>query len=218
MHITFLFYDGMTSLDIIGPHEVLCRLPGVSVQRVAKQAGVVQAGFGLELKAEYGLKDITKTDILVIPGGNKATSLVHEPATLEWIRAMHDTTTWTTSVCTGSMILGAAGLLHNLPATSHWAVLERLTDWGAKPTNKRIVEAGKIITAAGVSAGIDMALLIAAKVGGQEVAETLQLGIEYDPQPPFNAGSVDKANPKIIKALRSRLLEKFEPRKGTEQL
>lgn len=210
MHITFLFYEGMTTLDIIGPHEVLARLPDVTVHRVAKRAGIVRAGFGLELTAEYALSQISHTDILVVPGAGTATSLSHEPEILSWIKAVHQTTQWTTSVCTGSLILGAAGILQGKKATSHWAVLDRLGLWGATPVSKRVVDDGNIITAAGVSAGIDMALLLAAKVAGQEVAETLQLGIEYDPEPPFNSGSLEKAKPDIANALRKRLLERFE--------
>lgn len=210
MNITFLFYEGMTTLDIIAPHEVLARLPDATIQRVAKRAGTVRAGFNLELTAEYALSQITQTDILVVPGGGNATSLSHEPEILAWIKAIHQTTQWTTSVCTGSLILGAAGLLQGKQATTHWAVLDRLSLWGAIPLSQRVVEDGKIITAAGVSAGIDMALLLAAKVAGQQVAETLQLGIEYDPEPPFNAGSPDKVKPEIVAALRERLLNKFE--------
>jgi transcriptional regulator GlxA family with amidase domain len=210
MKIAFLFYEGMTTLDIIGPHEVLAHLPEVTLQRVAKQAGMVRAGFDLQLNAEYSLSQITQTDILVVPGGGKATSLSHEPEILNWIKAIHKTTQWTTSVCTGSLILGAAGILQGKQATTHWAVLDRLKVWDAIPVSKRIVEDGKIITAAGVSAGIDMALLLAAKIADQQVAETLQLGIEYDPEPPFNAGSPAKANPQIVALLRDRLLNRFE--------
>jgi transcriptional regulator GlxA family with amidase domain len=210
MHITFLFYQDMTTLDIIGPHEILARLPNVTIHRVAKQAGMIRAGFGLELKAEYSLSQITQTDILVVPGGGAATSLSQEQDIIHWIKAIHKTTQWTTSVCTGSLILGAAGILQGTQATTHWAVLDRLNLWGAIPLSKRVVEDGKIITAAGVSAGIDMALLLTAKVAGQEVAERLQLGIEYDPEPPFNSGSPDKANPELVASLKEQLLNKFE--------
>ena len=210
MHITFLFYDGMTTLDIIGPHEVLGRLPNVTIRRVAKEAGEIQAGLGLKLVAEYSLSEISKTDILVIPGAGNATSLAHEPQIINWIKMIHESTQWTTSVCTGSLILGAAGILQAKQATTHWAVLDRLPLWGAKPLSQRIVEDGKIMTAAGVSAGIDMALLLAAKVAGQDVAETLQLGIEYDPEPPFNAGSPEKAKPELCALLKDRLLNQFE--------
>lgn len=210
MNITFLFYDGMTTLDIIGPHEVLAHMPGVTLQRVAKRVGRVRAGFGLELTAEYALSQITHTDILVIPGASSATSFSHEPEILNWIKAIHETTQWTTSVCTGSLILGAAGLLQGKKATSHWAVLDRLPRWGAIAVSERVVQEGKIMTAAGVSAGIDMALLLVDKVAGRELAETLQLGIEYNPKPPFDAGSPDKVSAKIRDSLRKRMLEGFE--------
>lgn len=213
MQIVFLFYDGMTALDAIGPHEVLSRLPGVTVKRVANHSGIVKAGADLQLIAEYELAEITKADVLLIPGGPKANSLQHDPEILEWIKAIHKETTWTTSVCTGSLILGAAGILHGLKATSHWAVLERLKTWGAKPQNERVVEDGKVITAAGVSAGIDMALTLAAKISGENVAKTLQLSIEYDPAPPFDSGSPEKADPKILNALRKRMVTSFENNK-----
>lgn len=210
MHITCLFYEGMTSLDIIGPHEVLGRLPNARVYRVAKEAGIVQAGLGLKLVADYALSDINKTDILVIPGAGNATCLTQEPTILEWIRTIHQTTQWTTSVCTGSLILGAAGVLQGKKATSHWAVLDRLKRWGALPVSERVVHDGKLMTGAGVSAGIDMALLLAAALAGQSMAETLQLAIEYDPKPPFQAGSPLKIDPVLCAALRERLLKQFE--------
>lgn len=210
MQISFLFYEGMTTLDIIGPHEVLAHLPEVTIQRVAKRAGKVRAGFGLELIAEYALSEVAQTDILVVPGGGRATNLSHEPEIINWIKAIHETTQWTTSVCTGSLILGAADILQGKRATTHWAVLDRLRSWGATPVSQRVVEEGKIMTAAGVSAGIDMALMLAAKIAGQEVAERLQLGLEYDPQPPFDAGSPEKARPELRELLRTQLLERFE--------
>lgn len=207
----FLFYDGMTALDAIGPHEVLCRLPGAIISRVAEHAGIIRSDSAdLKLTAEYSLSQIQHADVLVIPGAGHATTLREHPQTLEWLRAIHATTTWTTSVCTGSLILCAAGLLKGVAATSHWAVLDRLEMWGAIPTQKRIVQAGKIITAAGVSAGIDMALTLAATLSGQPIAEALQLGIEYDPEPPFDVGSPAKANPVILEALRARMLATFE--------
>lgn len=126
------------------------------------------------------------------------------------LRKIHKTTTWTTSVCTGSLILGAAGILSRLKATSHWAVLDRLSRWGATPVSQRIVEDGKVITAAGVSAGIDMALVLVEKLNGRQMGETLQLGIEYDPEPPFDSGSPHKASPQVYEILKKRLLEKFE--------
>lgn len=211
MQIVFLFYDGMTALDAIGPHEILCRLPGAKVQRVATKAGTVCTdSAGLELIADYALADVSYADVLVIPGAGSATTLRDYPEVLAWIRSIHATTQWTTSVCTGSLILGAAGLLSGVRATTHWAVMNRLSAWDAEPISERIVESGKIITAAGVSAGIDMALILAAKIAGPQVAQTLQLGIEYDPDPPFDTGSPKKANPKIRDALLTRMSAQFE--------
>jgi transcriptional regulator GlxA family with amidase domain len=210
INIVFLFYNGMTALDAIGPHEILSRLPGATIQRVAKQAGKINTCSGLILEADTALHDVSKADILLVPGAGSATNLSKYPETIEWIQSIHKTTKWTTSVCTGSLILGAAGLLSGINATSHWATLERLSVWGAIPQSKRIVEDGKIITAAGVSAGIDMALTLAAKISGEKVAKSLQLAIEYDPAPPFDAGSPEKAGRDITDALRQRMLASFE--------
>lgn len=211
MQIAFLFYDGMTALDAIGPHEVLSRLPDAKVLRVARKPGIVRSdSASLDLIAEYSLTDVSHADVLVIPGAKTATTLRDHPELLAWVRSIHTTTKWTTSICTGSLILGAAGLLDGLKATSHWAVLDRLHVWGANPIQKRVVEDGKVITAAGVSAGIDMALTLAAKIAGPSVAQALQLGIEYDPEPPFDVGSPEKANPKIREALLARMKTRFE--------
>ena len=211
MQIVFLFYDGMNALDLVGPHDILCDLPEAKILRVAKQPGPIRTDSGLVLIAEFGLNDISEADVLVVPGASNATTLRNDRETLDWIHSIHATTSWTTSVCTGSLILGAAGILSGLRATTHWSVLDRLPIWGAKPVHERIVEDGKVITAAGVSAGIDMALSLAAKIAGRRVAEILQLGIEYDPQPPFDAGSPEKADPAIREELRMRLLNLFEP-------
>lgn len=211
MKIAFLFYNHMTALDVIGPHEILFRLPDVEVYRVAKQAGLIETESShLKMIAEYELSQVKEADVLLIPGAGNATSLKNEPEILEWLRAIHEATIWTTSVCTGSLILGAAGLLAGVRATSHWAVLDRLPLYGAQPVSKRIVEDGKIITAAGVSAGLDMALVLAEKLSNRQIAEALQLGIEYDPEPPFNSGSPLKAAPQIVAAVSKRLQEKFE--------
>lgn len=211
MRVAFLFYEGMTALDVIGPHEILCRLPGAKVFRVSRHPGDVRTdSAGLILNAEYGLADVQQADVLVIPGAGSATSLRNYPDILDWIRSVHKATKWTTSVCTGSLILGAAGILSGLKATSHWAALDRLRIWGAEPVSERVVEAGKVVTAAGVSAGIDMALLLMAKIAGPQVAQALQLGIEYDPAPPYDVGSPKKAPPAILEALRTRMMASFE--------
>lgn len=210
MKIAFLFYEGMTALDAFGPHEILSRLPEAQVFRVAKIAGPVRTDSGLILTADHPLSAITQADILFIPGAGSATTMQSHPEVLDWVRSIHKTTTWTTSVCTGSLILGASGILKGLRATSHWAALDRLKLWDAVPVEARIVEDGKVMTAAGVSAGIDMALTLTAKIAGTQFAKSMQLGIEYDPQPPFDEGSPGKADPSLCKALKSRMVAAFE--------
>jgi len=200
--IVCLLFDGITALDIVGPYEVLQRLPEANVTFAARRAGEVRTDNKfLALVADATLDETTHADVLVVPGGFATRALETDEALLEWIRAIDATSTWTTSVCTGSMLLAAAGLLEGKEATSHWASLERLRDYGAIPTGRRVVEQGKIVTAAGVSSGIDMALTLAARVAGDEYAQCIQLGIEYDPQPPFDAGSTDKAPASVLETM-----------------
>jgi putative intracellular protease/amidase len=197
-----LLFDGITALDIVGPYEVLQRLPEADVKFVARSAGEVRTdNTFLALVADYSLDEIRSADVLVVPGGFATRALEGDEELLEWIRAIDTTTTWTTSVCTGSMLLAAAGLLEGKEATTHWASLERLREYGAIPTPRRVVEQGKIVTAAGVSAGIDMGLTLAARIAGDEFAQAVQLGIEYDPQPPFDAGSLAKAPAPVVELL-----------------
>jgi putative intracellular protease/amidase len=201
--VCFLF-EGITALDIVGPYEVLQRLPEAQVRFVAARAGEVRTDNGfLALVADYGIDDVTSADVLVVPGGFATRALETDTSTLEWIRAVDATTQWTTSVCTGSMLLAAAGLLEGKEATTHWASLQRLAEYGAIPTGRRVVEQGKTVTAAGVSSGIDMALTLAAHIAGDEYAQGIQLGIEYDPQPPFDAGSLDKAPAPVAEFMTS---------------
>ena len=139
-----------------------------------------------------------------MPGGHGTRALMHDERMLEWVRAAHETSRFTTSVCTGSLVLGAAGILDGLEATTHWAVLDTLGRLGAIPVTRRVVEQGKVITAAGVSSGIDMALTLAARIAGEDVARAIQLAIEYDPEPPFDSGSIAKAGPQIVELARRR--------------
>ena len=200
MRITILLYDDMTALDAIGPYEVLSRLPGASVTFVAQEKGLVTTDTGfLRLSADRSIAQVSSTDILLIPGGKGSRQVLTQPAIVDWVRGIHTTTRYTTSVCTGSLVLGAAGLLHGLKATTYWSVLDMLEKFGAEPCAERFVEQGKIITAAGVSAGIDMALWLVGEIGGTELAQAIQLGIEYDPQPPFDTGSPSKANETLIR-------------------
>ena len=204
MKIVVLLYDGFTALDAIGPYEVLSRLPGATLTFAAARAGVVTSDTGfLKVEATAGIDAIDAADIVLGPGGPGDEAVrAHEP-TLDWLRRVHEHTTWTTSVCTGSLILGAAGLLRGLRATTHWAFLDELRGLGAEPVKARAVESGKIVTAAGVSAGIDMALRLVQRVAGDDLARGIQLGIEYDPDPPFDAGSPEKLPPEMVEMVRS---------------
>jgi putative intracellular protease/amidase len=202
LDIVIPIYDDFTALDAIGPYEVLSRVGG-RVRFVAPEAGPVRTDNGmLSVLAEASLAEASAPDVVVVPGGVGTRALTEDPVWLDWLREVDRHTTWTTSVCTGSLLLGAAGLLKGLRATSHWLELETLRQYGAEPTGERVVQQGKVITAAGVSAGIDMALTLAARLIGEDGAKAIQLGIEYDPQPPFDCGSVEKADPKLVETIR----------------
>jgi transcriptional regulator GlxA family with amidase domain len=202
MKIVILIYDGFTALDAIGPYEVLRSVPGWEVQFVARTRGEVRTDSGaVGLCADRSLAETTSADILLVPGGSGNRALLDDRELLSWLRGIDRTTTWTTSVCTGSLLLGAAGLLERRRATGHWLELETLREYGADPVGGRYVEDGKVITAAGVSAGIDMALYLVGREVGPEVAQAVQLGIEYDPDPPFDSGSPEKAAPEIVAAV-----------------
>jgi transcriptional regulator GlxA family with amidase domain len=205
MNTAILLYDGFTALDAIGPYEVLSRLPGAQVTFVAAEAGPVRTDNGmLTLIAERSFTELAAPEIVLVPGGPGEVAARAGGPALDWLRAAHATSTWTTSVCTGSLILAAAGLLEGTRATGHWLAMDKLAELGAEPASERFVFDGKIVTAAGVSAGIDMALALAAEIAGERVAQAIQLGIEYDPQPPFDAGSPEKAPAEIVALLRSR--------------
>jgi transcriptional regulator GlxA family with amidase domain len=208
--IALLLFDRITALDIVGPYEVLARLPGANLRFVASEAGPVRTdNRALALTADFSLADTCSTDVLVVPGGFGTRSLMEDTSTLEWIRAVHATSQWTVSVCTGSLLLAAAGLLDGLEATTHWSTMDTLAQYGARPTGRRVVEQGKIITSAGVSAGIDAALLLAARIAGDAVAQAIQLGIEYDPQPPFDAGSPEKAPAEVLSLVRTAMAARW---------
>lgn len=205
MQIAILLYDRLTVLDAIGPYEVLSRLPGAEVSFVAEQAGTIRNDTGsLGLVADRALDELPAPDLLLVPGGPGQTALMEDGPLHAWLRAADAASTWTTSVCTGSLILAAAGLLRGRRATSHWLALDQLTRLGATPAQERVVFDGKYVTAAGVSAGIDMALTLAGRIAGDDVAQAIQLGIEYDPQPPHDAGSAARAPPELVAALRAR--------------
>jgi transcriptional regulator GlxA family with amidase domain len=202
VQIAILIFDKLTALDAIGPYEVLRSVPGWEVKFVAPAKGEVRTDSGaLGLSADYSLDEVTEPDIVLVPGGEGNRPLMTDEAVLSWLRQVDQVTKWTTSVCTGSLVLGAAGLLEGKRATCHWAFLEQLRAFGADPVGGRFVQDGKVVTAAGVSAGIDMALHLVGQEVGPEVAQAVQLGIEYDPQPPFDAGSPAKAPAPIVEAV-----------------
>jgi len=202
MRIAILTFDGITALDAVGPYEVLQRVPGAEVVLVGETRGLKRTDTAsLAINADRSVSEITSADVIVVPGGFGEQQVRSKPAMLEWVRTIHATTSWTTSVCTGALILGAAGLLKGLAATTHWAALHQLANFGASPSSARVVEQGKIITAAGVSSGIDMALRLAGKIAGDTMAHAIQVGIEYDPQPPFD-GSHHRAPAPVMAILR----------------
>jgi transcriptional regulator GlxA family with amidase domain len=204
MDIAIPLFDRFTALDAIGPYETLSRLPGARVTFVAAEPGPVATDNRmLKLVAELALSDLPNPDIVVVPGGIGTRAMMNDAQLIAWVREAHRTTEWTCSVCTGSLVLGAAGLLDGLEATTHWMAMDALASTGARPTGRRVVEQGKIMTAAGVSAGIDMGLTLAARIAGDKVAQAIQLGIEYDPQPPFDAGSPDKAPDDVVALCRN---------------
>jgi putative intracellular protease/amidase len=195
-------FDRFTALDAVGPYEVLSRIPGAEVTFVGERVGPVRTDTGmLALTIDAHIDEIEAADVLVVPGG-PGTRAMLEPGPLHaWVRRIHETTQWTTSVCTGSLILGTAGLLRDLEATTHWKAMDDLAPLCRATTSRRMVPQGKVVTAAGVSAGIDMALWLAGQIAGDFVAQAIQLGIEYDPQPPFDSGSPEKAGPELVGVL-----------------
>jgi putative intracellular protease/amidase len=202
MDIAILIYDRFAALDAVGPYEVLSRLPGAKVTFVAEQPGPKRTDTGqLALMADASLGELQHPEIVLVPGGPGQSELMEDGPVHQWLRKAHETSTWTTSVCTGSLILAAAGVLEGKRATSNWQALKELSGLGVETLAERVVFDAKIATAAGVTAGIDMALALAAKIAGEQVAQAIQLGIEYDPQPPFDAGSPHKAPAETVEAV-----------------
>jgi putative intracellular protease/amidase len=197
--IAILLYEGFTALDCIGPYEVLSRLPDADVRFVSADGGVVRSDTrALAVQTASKLEDAGPVDIVLAPGGPGADAACTDSRILDWLKRVHETSKYTLSVCTGSLILAAAGILDGLEATSHWAAYERLEALGAKPVDRRVVRCGKIFTGAGVSAGIDLAFELLRVEQGDDFAQAVQLAIEYDPQPPFDSGSPSKAPAHIV--------------------
>lgn len=204
MQIAIALFDRFTSLDAVGPYETLSRMPGAETVFVAERPGPVRNDSGsLALVADRAFTDVPAPDILVVPGGPGQSDNMANETLLAWLRSADATSTWTTSVCTGSLLLAAAGLLKGRRATSHWLALAELERFGAESTEERVVFDGKYVTAAGVSSGIDMGLALIGRIAGEEQAQTVQLLTEYDPQPPYDAGSPRKAPAHLVEKFRA---------------
>jgi len=205
MQIAILLFDRFTVLDAIGPYQVLSGLPGAEAVFVAERPGPIRDEEGsLILSAQAGLPDVPHPDVIVVPGGPGQNDQMRDGPVHEWLRNADQTSAWTTSVCTVSLILAAAGLLAGRRATSHWLALDELGRLGATPVSERVVFDGKYVTAAGVSSGIDMGLTLAGHLAGDRTAQAIQLMIEYDPQPPYDAGSPDRAPAELVRGMRAR--------------
>jgi transcriptional regulator GlxA family with amidase domain len=203
MEIALVLYDRFTALDIVGPYQVFADVPGVDCYFVAEQPGPVTDHTGrLALVATRSFADVEAPDIVVVPGGFADGQAGTDHPVVRWLRRVHPRTTWTTSVCTGSIFLALAGILDGTDATGHWSAQDRLGALGARPVDERVVERGKVVTGAGVSAGIDMALTLLGRIFGDDLACAIQLAIEYDPQPPYDSGSPAKASPDVIALVR----------------
>ena len=209
MQIAIVLYPNFTALDFIGPYEVLRNLPDAQVRFVWHETGPVAADSGVLLVgATHTFDETPSPDVILVPGGPGTMEHARDEKVLEWLRRAHETSTWTTSVCTGSVLLAAAGLLDGHRATSHWSALPLLRSYGVTPVgDQRIVREGKLVTAAGVSAGLDMAMWLAGQIAGEARAKVIQLVIEYDPQPPFDSGHMSKASA-TTKATATALLSR----------
>lgn len=210
MQIAIAFYPGLTVLDAIGPYQVLSQVPGDEVVLCAERTGRLTDDNGLmHFDIEHTFADVPRPDLLLVPGGFITRKLARDrDPIVDWIAAAHPTTTYTTSVCTGALLLGAAGILDGLDATTHWSAYDELATYGARPTEQRVVQQGKVWTAAGVSAGIDLALTLLAEIHGPELSQAVQLAIEYGPQPPYDAGSPSKAPADVMALVQAGLADK----------
>jgi cyclohexyl-isocyanide hydratase len=201
MKIGILIFDQMTQIDATGPFEILGRIPGATVLLVAKRKRPVTAQFGLTLLPDTDLRNCPRLDVICVPGGNGINDLLLDEEVLGFVRRQSKTAKYTTSVCTGSLLLGAAGLLKGKRAACHWASLPLLAAFGAKPSSKRVERDGTLITAGGATAGIDFGLWLAAKLAGLKAAKRIQLMLQYDPHPPFRAGTPRQAGSRLTNAL-----------------
>jgi len=210
MQVAIVLYPGFTSLDVVGPYEVWGRLPDTKVDFVAESPGLVVNDLqSLSINVVASLSDVPKPDVVLVGGGPGQAQQMSDGALHEWLRTVDRTSAWTTSACTGSLILAAAGVLNGRKATTHWGALGQLTEYGVTPSAQRVVIDGHYATAAGVSAGIDMAFTLAGLIAGEDVAQVLQLILEYAPEPPYDAGSLDSAPAAIVGLATNMLTPRF---------
>lgn len=204
MNLSAFIFDELTLLDLIGPLEILARIPNLEITLIGKKLTPISTSVAnIKLTPQKTITELANTDILLVPGGFGTRALSNDASLLAEIARLHQTTQWTVSICTGSILLAAAGLLSSIAATTHWSAVEELEHFGAIYKAERVIVQDKIITAAGVSSGIDMALLLASKLKGEMLAKAIQLSIEYDPRPPFEAGSPQKAGAEIVEIVRN---------------
>ena len=204
MKIVILLFDNYTALDVVGPYEVLNKLPNSKVYFVGLEKREYKDTYGLGIHADYSINEISEADIVLIPGGAGIDSLLENKEIIDWLQRIDSTTKWTVSVCSGSLLLAQAGLLNGKECTTHWRRKDQLEKYDVTIKNNRYVQDGKIVTSAGVSAGIDMALYLVSKIAGDQLAKIVQLAIEYDPQPPFDCGSPDKAPKEMVDKLKDK--------------
>ncbi len=210
MQVAIVLYPNFTALDVMGPYEVFARLPDTEVVFVAENPGLVTNDLkSVSINVVASLDDVTSPDVVLIGGGPGQSDNMEDGRLHEWLRSADQTSTWTTSVCTGTLILAATGMLKGRPATTHWGALAQLPALGVTPSHDRVVIDGKYATAAGVSAGIDLALTLAGEMMGDDVAQTVQLIIEYAPEPPYNSGSTATAPPEIVENAKRVLSGRF---------
>jgi len=214
MRIGFLTYNQLTALDLVGPYEVLTRIPGVECTLVAATAGPITTHQGLRILADVAFNDAPQFDILCVPGGPGQEACMEDAQLLQFLRNQAVRTRWLAGVCTGALIIGAAGLLKGYRATTHWRYRDCLQDLGGIPVHKRVVSDRDRITAAGVSAGIDMGLFLTALLAGEQVAQMIQLQLEYDPQPPFRAGAPEQIEPGLLENIQEETQPLYDRRRA----
>lgn len=207
-HVVFLLFDGITQLDFTGPAQVLARTPGAVVRTAAKAIEPIQTDCGFAILPSTTFTDCPQADLLCVPGGFGIRDVIQDETTLQFLRDQAGAAQYLTSVCTGSLALGAAGLLEGKRATTHWAYTSLLEKFGATYEKARVVQDGNLFTAGGVTSGIDFALTVVAEIAGQQLAKSIQLGLEYDPHPPFNSGHPDVADPELLARLQERVYRK----------